>query len=40
MKNEKPISKEHAEQIWQAVLKMTESQKGDAVNAAKDLVET
>lgn len=40
MKNEKLISKEHAEQIWQAVLKMTESQKGDAVNAAKDLVET
>ena len=39
-KTEKTISKEHAEQIWQAVLKMTESQKGDSLNAAKDLVET
>lgn len=40
MANERPISKEHAEEIWIAVLAMTEQSQQNIFQAAEDLIAT
>ena len=40
MTNERPISKEHAEEIWIAVLAMTEQSQQNIFQAAEDLIAT
>lgn len=40
MTNERPISKEHAEQIWEAILTATAKGSLDAAIAASELINT